>query len=136
MAYNVSRRTNEIGIRIVLGTEPGEVLRMMLRQALFMIADGIAIGVPLAAGSVRLIANELSGVKPADPLTIALAALIMAAVGLIAGFAPAHRAARVDPTATLRHERFLSCPVFVPKLKREQRPQRFTMIRLTFAVLP
>ncbi len=104
MAYNVTRRTNEIGIRMALGAQRSEVLWMVLRQTVFLIGIGIAIGVPVALAAARLIASQLYGVKPSDPSTITVAALVMAGVGLIAGYVPARRATKVDPMVALRYE--------------------------------
>lgn len=104
MAYNVARRTNEIGIRMALGAERSDVLWMVLRQTLFLILIGIAIGVPVALAAARFIASQLYGVKAADPLTFVIAVVVMAGVGLLAGYMPAHRASRVDPIIALRYE--------------------------------
>jgi predicted permease len=104
MAYSVTRRTKEMGIRMALGAQRSEVLWMVLRQTLLLIGVGIAIGVPLALAAARLIASQLYGLKPSDPFTIIFAALVMAGVGLLAGFVPARRAAKVDPMVALRYE--------------------------------
>ncbi|MGH9354374.1 MAG: FtsX-like permease family protein, partial [Terriglobia bacterium] len=104
MAYHVARRTNEIGIRMALGAQRGDVLWMVLRQTLFLIAIGIAIGIPVALAFARLIANQLYGLKPTDPLTIAVAVVVMAGISLLAGYLPARRATKVDPMTALRCE--------------------------------
>jgi predicted permease len=104
MAYNVIRRTREMGLRMALGAQRREVLWMVLRQTLLLIGIGIAIGVPLALAATRLIVSQLYGLKPSDPSTIVGAVLIMAGVGLLAGYVPAQRAAKVDPMVALRHE--------------------------------
>ncbi len=104
MAYNVARRTKEIGIRMALGAQHGAVLWMVLRESLLLIAVGIAIGVPVALAASRLIASQLYGLKASDPATIAVAVFVMAGVGLLAGFLPARRAARVNPMVALRYE--------------------------------
>jgi predicted permease len=104
MAYNVARRTNEIGIRMALGAQRRDVLWMVLRDTLSLVAAGIAIGVPVGFAAARLIANQLYGVKPADPLTIVVAVLAMAGIGILAGYLPARRASRVDPMVALRYE--------------------------------
>jgi ABC-type antimicrobial peptide transport system permease subunit len=104
MAYNVARRTNEIGIRMALGAQQRDVLWMVLREILLLVAVGIAIGVPVALAASRLIASQLYGVKPADPLTIFVAALVMVGVGILAGYLPARRASKVNPMVALRYE--------------------------------
>jgi predicted permease len=104
MAYNVARRTNEIGIRMALGAHRGDVLWMVLRQTLVLIVIGIAIAVPVALAASRLIASQLYGLKPTDPLTISAAAMVIGAVGLLAGYLPALRASHVDPMVALRYE--------------------------------
>jgi predicted permease len=104
MAYNVTRRTKEMGIRMALGAQRSEVLWMVLRQTLFLVGIGIAFGVPVALAAARLIASQLYGLKPSDPSTIIFAALVIAGVGLVAGYLPARRAAKVDPMVALRYE--------------------------------
>jgi predicted permease len=104
MAYNVTRRTNEMGIRMALGAQRSDVLWMVLRQTLFLIGVGIAIGVPVALAAARLIASQLYGLKPSDPSTIIFAALVMAGAGLLASYVPARRATKVDPIVALRYE--------------------------------
>ena len=113
MAYAVARRTNEIGIRVALGARPGGVAWMVLRDTLLLAAAGVGIGVPAVLGlspiADHLLApgwtdSFLYGMKPNDPATIAAAVLVLAAVGFIAGYFPARRAARVDPMTALRHD--------------------------------
>ncbi|HXJ94334.1 MAG TPA: ABC transporter permease [Terriglobia bacterium] len=104
MSYAVARRTNEIGIRMALGAEQAKILGMVLREAMTLAGLGIAIGVPAALAVSRLIAAMLYGLKPTDPLTIALATTVLAAVAFLAGFLPAQRASRVDPMVALRYE--------------------------------
>ena len=104
MAYSVARRTNEIGIRMAIGAGRAAVVRMVVRETMKLVILGVAIGLAAALAATRLVASALFGVKPTDPLTIGIAILIMLAVTLIAGYAPARRAASVDPMIALRHE--------------------------------
>ncbi|HYL77393.1 MAG TPA: ABC transporter permease [Bryobacteraceae bacterium] len=104
MSYTTARRTNEIGIRMALGSTRLEVLHLVLMESLLMIVIGTAIGISAALGATRLISTKLFGITATDPITIAAAALLMIAVGALAGFLPAQRASRVDPIAALRYE--------------------------------
>lgn len=104
MSYGVGRRTNEIGIRMALGATAPRVTRMVMREAMLVVVIGIVIGVGAAVATTRLIASMLFGLAPNDPLTIAVAALMMILVGSFAGYLPARRAARVDPMIALRYE--------------------------------
>ncbi len=108
MAYSVARRTGEIGIRMALGAQRGNVLWMVLRETLALVSTGLAIGVPFAWGTARLaghwIEGLLYGMKATDPATIALAALMLALVAAFAGAIPARRASHVDPMVALRYE--------------------------------
>jgi putative ABC transport system permease protein len=104
VSYSVSRRTQEIGIRMALGARRGDVLRLFLRQLIIPVSAGIGIGVGVAASSAQLLRNFLFGVGPLDPLTFGIAILFVATVGCFAGFMPARRATKVDPMVALRHE--------------------------------
>ena len=104
MAYGVRRRTHEIGIRMAFGAEPGDVLWMVLRETVFLVLVGAAIGVSVALAVTRLLSSFLFGLTPGDPTTILTAILVMLAVALFAGYLPARRAARVDPMEALRYE--------------------------------
>ncbi|MGO8732332.1 MAG: ADOP family duplicated permease [Terriglobia bacterium] len=104
MSYAVTRRTNEIGIRMALGAENSGVLWMVMRESLMLVAIGVAIGIPAALAASRLVSSVLYGLKATDPITIAMSALVMIAVAALAGYLPARRAARVDPMVALRHE--------------------------------
>ena len=104
MSYSLARRTREIGIRMALGSQPGAILRMILRETLLLTLAGIALGVPCALLATRFIAHSLFGLSPADPLTLAAASGALAAVGACAGYLPARRALQSDPMAALRCE--------------------------------
>ena len=103
-AYAVARRTNEIGIRMALGADRRNVVKMVLRGALLQVGIGLAIGIPAALASSRLIANQLYGVKSYDPAILGLAVFILTACALLAGFIPARRAASIEPMEALRTE--------------------------------
>ncbi|HZI61652.1 MAG TPA: ABC transporter permease [Pyrinomonadaceae bacterium] len=104
MAHGVARRTNEIGIRMALGAKGGNIAWMVLRETLVLVAVGLAIGVPAALLSARLIATQLFGLSPTDPLTLIAAAVVLTVVALLAGYVPVRRASRVDPLTALRYE--------------------------------
>jgi predicted permease len=104
LAYNVTRRTNEIGLRMALGAQRGGVIWMVLREALLLVGMGVAVGVPLALVLARSVSSLLYGLKPTDALTISAAAIILLAVGAVASYLPARRASCVDPMEALRYE--------------------------------
>jgi len=104
MAYAVTGRTREIGIRIALGASRGDVIRMVVGEAMAPVMIGVAAGIAGALALSRLSATLLYGVAGADALSIALAAALMLAVALLAAVIPARRAARVDPLTALRYE--------------------------------
>lgn len=104
MAYSVSRRTREIGIRVALGADRQSLRAMVLREGLFVVAVGIVIGIPAAIALTRLIASLLWGVRPFDPKTLIAAPLLMLLVAVVAIAVPTHRATRVDPMSALRCE--------------------------------
>jgi predicted permease len=104
MAYTVARRTRDIGIRLALGAESGNVLWQVLRETLVLVLIGIAIGVPLALLGTRLVRSMLFGLGFADPVAILFAATLLVAVAALAGLLPARRASQVDPMVALRYE--------------------------------
>jgi predicted permease len=104
VSYSVGRRTHEIGIRMALGAHQGQILGMVLRNGLGLIAAGVGIGLAASAGLTRLISSELWGVSATDPWTFAAVVSVLAASGSAACLLPAWRAARVDPTRALRYE--------------------------------
>ena len=104
LAYRVSRRTSEIGVRMALGAERGRVLWMIVRESLIVTAIGIALGLPLAFAASRLLKTMLFGLTPTDPLTIEVAALLLLVIAALAGYLPARRASQIDPLAALRVE--------------------------------
>jgi predicted permease len=104
MAYAVTRRTREIGIRMALGAQTGSVLWLVLRETLLLALVGIAIGLPAALMATRLAEGLLFNLSPTDPLTISLATVVLMFIAMLAGYLPARRAARVDPMVALRHD--------------------------------
>jgi predicted permease len=104
MAFAAGKRTREIGIRMALGADRGSILVMVLKETAVLLAVGIVVGIVLALEASRLISTLLFGLKPTDPLTIAVAALLMVAAAAFAGYVPARRASRVDPMVALRYE--------------------------------
>jgi putative ABC transport system permease protein len=100
----VSERTHEIGIRLALGAQSRNILRMVLRQGLGLAIAGAAVGLVCALIVSHLMAGLLYGVRPTDPLTFAGVALLLIGVALLACYIPARRAIRVDPLVALRHE--------------------------------
>jgi predicted permease len=104
MSYTVAWRTHEIGVRMALGAERGDVLRLVMRETLWLALAGVALGIPAALIATRWIASQLFGVVPHDPLTITLVTLLLVAVMALAGYLPARKAAQVDPLVALRCE--------------------------------
>ncbi|MGO9776141.1 MAG: FtsX-like permease family protein [Terracidiphilus sp.] len=104
MAYSVANRRNEIGIRLALGAEPGQVRGMILRESGALAIAGIAVGAAAALGMTRLVKSMLYGIQPYDPATLTAGVLLLLAVALAASWIPARRAAGVQPMDALRHE--------------------------------
>jgi ABC-type antimicrobial peptide transport system permease subunit len=100
----VARRTTEIGVRLALGAQRTDVLWMMFRDTIVLVAIGVIVGVPMSFAGARLIASQLFGLGPIDVWSIALSAFTLVAVAGIAGAVPARRASRVDPMFALRAE--------------------------------
>jgi predicted permease len=104
MSYSVTRQVGEIGIRMALGAQRGAVVWMVLRHVLLLAAVGLAIGVPAALIAFRLVKSLLFQTQPNDPGTLALAGVVLLTAAILAGYAPARRASRIDPLAALRQE--------------------------------
>jgi predicted permease len=104
LSYSVARRTSEIGVRMALGAKRSNVLWLILREILVLVAIGIAIGVPVALAGNRLAAKLLYGLSPADPATLLAAIAMLIAIAVLAGYLPARKASLVEPTVALRCE--------------------------------
>jgi macrolide transport system ATP-binding/permease protein len=103
-SYAAAQRTQEIGIRMAIGATPGDILKMVLRQGLGIVAIGLLVGLAAAFAGTRLLGDLFYGVKPSDPVTYASVATLLLAVALLACWIPARRATRVSPTVALRFE--------------------------------
>jgi ABC-type antimicrobial peptide transport system permease subunit len=104
LSYIVAQRTHEIGIRVALGAQKNDVLRLIIGQGMFPALLGLGIGVAGAFGLMRLLASLLYGVKPTDPQTFVTVSVTLAVVAMLASYIPARHAAQVDPMVALRHE--------------------------------
>jgi putative ABC transport system permease protein len=104
MAYSVSQRTHEIGIRLAIGARPRDVLRMIVAQGMRVTLAGLIVGLVGAFAATRLLSDELFGVKPADPVVLSIVVAVLAGIAVLACYIPARRAARVDPLVALRYE--------------------------------
>jgi ABC-type antimicrobial peptide transport system permease subunit len=104
MAYTVSRRTNEIGIRMALGSGRVQVAGLILREALSMVLAGVVLGIPAAMATAHLMRSQLYGLGPYDPRTMLFAVGMMLSVAVLACYPPAARAMRIDPMTALRYE--------------------------------
>ena len=104
MSYSVARRTSEIGIRMALGAQRGDVTRLVLRETMTLVSVGVALGLAGALGAGRVLSSLLFGLAPTDPAAFAAATLLLTAVAALASYVPARRASQVDPMAALRYE--------------------------------
>jgi predicted lysophospholipase L1 biosynthesis ABC-type transport system permease subunit len=104
MSYSVEQQTQEFGIRMALGADRPDLLRLVLKQGMTPAVWGIAAGLAIAFGATRLLASLLYGVKPTDPLTFAIVAVVLAAIALLSTYIPARRAMKLDPVIALRNE--------------------------------
>jgi len=104
ISYSVSQRSREIGIRLALGAQQGELKRMFVSHGLVLASIGVGIGLVAAAGLMRLMKSLLFGISPLDPLTYASVPFILAVATVLASYLPARRAAAVDPVEALRAE--------------------------------
>lgn len=103
-AYNVGRRTNEIGVRMTLGASRGDVIRLVMRGAFLLIAFGLILGIPLSLAAGRVLSSQLFGLSPYELVPVAIAAVVLGVFGLVATLVPVRRATRVDPMVALRYE--------------------------------
>jgi putative ABC transport system permease protein len=104
IAYSVTQRTHEIGIRIALGAKRGDVVRLLLGQGMVLAGLGIGMGIAGSLGLTRLLEGYLYRVQPTDPIALSSTALLLGAVAMLASYIPARRATKADPLIALRHE--------------------------------
>jgi ABC-type antimicrobial peptide transport system permease subunit len=103
-AYTVEQRTSEIGVRMALGADRSNVVKMVLKGAFWQVGVGLLVGIPAAIGAGKLIADQLFGVKAWDPVMLGAAVLLLGVAALVAAIIPAQRAAGLDPVVALRAE--------------------------------
>jgi ABC-type antimicrobial peptide transport system permease subunit len=104
MAFQVTSRSREIGIRMALGADRAHVVRMVIRQSLVVVAAGVALGVPLSLGASSGLQGLLYGVPPFAPEPLAIAAMVLVSAGVVAALLPSRSASRVDPLVAIRSE--------------------------------
>ncbi|MCI0348479.1 MAG: FtsX-like permease family protein, partial [Acidobacteriales bacterium] len=104
MAFVVARRTKELGVRLALGAQRGQVIWLVMKEVLLLVAIGLAIGVPSGMGLGRYVSTQLYGIQSHDPWMAGSTILLLASVAALAGMIPAHRASRIDPMMALRFE--------------------------------
>ena len=103
-SYSVARRTSEIGLRMALGADRGKVVRLVLRGAFAQVGMGLALGIPLTLVGAHFVSDQLYAARSYDPLSIALAVVVLSGAAALAGFIPARRAASIEPMEALRIE--------------------------------
>jgi ABC-type antimicrobial peptide transport system permease subunit len=104
MTYNVTAKTNEIGIRAALGAQPRDILRTVMRETLLLVVIGVALGLPSILAAKVWLSSQLFGLTAIDPVAIGLSVLVLGAVTVLAGYIPARWASRVDPMVALHYE--------------------------------
>src|SRR5436305_13838929 len=103
ISYAVARRTSDVGIRMALGAQRGDVTRLVLRDTMVVVSVGVAVGLAGALGAGRVVSSLLFGLAPTDPTAFAAATLLLTGVAALASYVPARRASQVDPMAALRY---------------------------------
>jgi ABC-type antimicrobial peptide transport system permease subunit len=104
MAFVVSRRSKELGLRLALGAEPRAVIWIVMKEVLVLLGIGLVVGVPAAVALGRYVSSQLYGIEPNDPWMAVATVVVLAVVSALAGFVPARRASRIDPILALRYE--------------------------------